>query len=265
MPNYSDKKLLDTEPYRSIMNIFLQYGLDQKYNLIGIKHKHLLYVFKPSQKGLETNEMMTFFKHFSGKNLKDFSEVKENKLVVRKKKNGEDAIRDPGHLNKCLTLLRERDFIEEKGDANHYTYFLSETFFTKDIVRKIINELKLWDKDVFTDFTFDMIMEQKGFDNKPFRMVKRSHWNLFGINHKLFDFLSLEDKKILNNNMKNIVKNLEEISQMKLKYSNKEKIKASKNMDLKTHHRLYNISFHYVGTPHYNTEKGKKEYLKIKS
>lgn len=265
MPKYSDDKLLEIEPYKSIMNVFLIYSIDHKYNrgltqLKGIEHKQLLYVFKPSLKELETNEMIKFFKHSSRKTLKDFSEQKENKLIVRRKENGEDAIRDAGDLNKCLIRLRNRCFIEEKGEPKYYTYYLSEKFFTRQVVKDVQSLLKTWVSEVIIDYAFDEKMGNLK-ENQVLRIkeaiTKKSAWCLFGLTPSFLDKITLKEKDRLNNIIKNVIKNLEEIVDLKSKYVDKKILnQASKmNNELAIEEiiaKSFEINFVYYGTGSYD-------------
>lgn len=161
-------------------------------------------------------------------------------------------IKNSDTLNKCLKVLIRRKWLKTAGKPKYYRYFITPLFFAEDIKRTIKFILDLYDEDMITDYVFDMKMKENGFDNKPKIAFKKSSWELFGYTYELMGVLNPEDKKKLNNNIKNVVKNLEEIADMKLKYIKKEVIKkAEYKGDIKTLFRLHNISFYYLGTPFY--------------
>lgn len=174
-------------------------------------------------------------------------------------------LNNPDRLNKCLKVLIKRTWLKPIGKARYYRYFITETYFYRRIIRALKIELDQWSKDILTDYIFNKNMQKEDFDNKPILWEKQSTWSIFGISPELIKVLTNMDKKMLNENIKTVVNNLEEINKMKLKYLNRAAIiRANKNHDYKTVYRLYNLGFHYFGTPLYNLETTLEESKKLK-
>lgn len=154
-------------------------------------------------------------------------------------------IKNSDALDKCLKVLIRRKWIKPEGKTKYYRYFITPFFFAEDMKRNIKNNLDLYDENIIVDYVFNKRMQSKGLDNKPILGNKKSTWVLFGLPSELIEYFTLEDKIILNNNIKNITKNLEEIEDMKLKYIKKEITdKEEEKLDIKTLFCLYNISFY---------------------
>ncbi len=155
-------------------------------------------------------------------------------------------------LDKCLKVLMRRNWIEiKKGSkARYYKYCITPFFFAEDIKRNIKENLDLYNENIIVDYVFNKKMQSEGFNNKPILGNKKSAWVLFGLPSEFIDYLTQEDKIILNNKIKNIIKNLEKIADIKLKYVKKEiEEKKEEKIDSKTFFNLsfnlYNISFYY--------------------